>query len=945
MAQSCFIIKIFDSDNPDLVTLLEQSQKSGVRLNWNGGEEKDTSIIGSNLNFNMLDERAEDGRFLDLYTGNETRYRVELYNVRLQDGVDTEILFWKGFLLPEQYSEPYRNGQFFVNFVASCGLGRLKGKFLPDEYYENSFTYIEFITACLSLTRNDGNLYFSPALRNKTASWDTTYINGEVFVKNNKNQDAYKILETIFEDSLCCVFHEYGNWFVMGYNKRIIKKLTYKVYDLNGVFIETKVITRKPVDCSTSALVTPQISIVAPLKEITVTHDIAEVSIPSEVFQEKSDGWVITAQSSGNYNPRNLFFNNYQPDQFGVTWVTVDVKTNKLSLFNFDDFDETQYLFLRDKIFVTAGQKLKFSSSLTINRSSIDKDTTDATLFSQGKWSNLIRIAIVITDFDGAAVDQEIVYTLSFGEDKKSIDVKDFIIAQNGFLDIRLFRPIGGVDQESILDITIDDINLEEVGFMETETFSNSINEEYSQTKEIDLTLSDDLKSSKNLLSIQNPRLQNVFLYSQEIPIRNTYVLAGKNYVVVVDFDIFPINDMNNFVFVKQSGQSSFIKINNPEVVYNINNTEQNAFTYDPVDLGFTISENDVIRVDYTDYTYPTGNRITNLNWCDDIFQANIRRYGQIVADVYRNLYKEPHLSIDISLNGLYGISTLISFPYRGLKDFYPLRIEWDLSLGKTQGFYHEAFYGQEDLGILPISVDAGEDIFLTDALTPAIFNPIVVTPNSFIVTVFWEQLSGTGLLLFGNTLNARLILASGVSKLRITITDNFGQTASDTISVFKVVNYTASLLLIREFNNNEVTNNLQLRDFEFVITPDASDKFVEIQYIITAQLKNRGSTYACLSNFTVFRNDINILFKEYNKLESGSNTITSLFPSDTFSVSIAPGDTLKFALSARSEGVVLFDGGASTLIRVQIVGVTIENNTVTIVNAFKAASTQFGTL
>lgn len=943
MAKNCFNIKIFDTENTGAVTTLEQSQKDSIQLVWNGGEEKDVPIIGSNLNFSMLDDRAEDGRFFDLYTGNETRYRVELYTIRLQNNVATEILLWKGFLLPEQYNEPYENGQFFVNFIATCGLGRLKGKTLSDTYYNNSFTYIQFITACLSLTGNQGKLYFSPAIKNKTTKWDSIYINGKVFKEKEKKKNVYQILEIILQDSLCSIFHEYGNWFVLGYNKKISKKITYRVYDLNGVFEETILITRKPIDCSNNALIAPQISVISPLKEITINQSIEEVKIPSSWFQEKSDGWVITAQSSGNYNPRNLFFNNYSPDQSGITWVTVDVKTNKLLLFNFEAFDPTQYLYLRNKIYVTSGQKLKFNSKLSINRSSIDSATSDASLANQGKWNDLIRISILISDFDGATVDQEVVYTLSFNEDRKSISVKDFIVKQSGFLDVRLYRPIGGTEQESIFNIVIDDINIEEVGYIPIETYVNQINEEYSQTREIDITLSDDLKSSTKLLSTKVPRVQNVFRYSQEIPIRNTYFFEGKYYVVVVDFDIFPIKDMNNFVFVKRSGQSNYIKVNNPEIVYNINNSEQNVFTYDINELGFEIQQNDTLKVDFMDYTYPSGDRADNLSWSDDIYQINSKRYAKTIADIYRNLYRESHLSLDVSFTGLYGISTLIAFTYRGKKNYYPLNIEWDVSNGITTGFYNETFYGHEDIEILPISVDAGPDIS-GNSLDFVNINATATTPNSFIVSILWEKISGDGLLFFTNTLNTQFRIGSTTSVLKITITDNYGQIAIDTVSIIKLTEYTARLIKTRQFS----TANLILSDYDFDLSPSLMNNFMTVKYKISAELTTRGYRASSKAGFTVFKNGTNVNHKEYEK--PGVDYVvprTTSYPTETFDIRIGPGDTLKFALSGNIAIDPLLGGGARVLIRVQILDITfdINDSTARIISGTQAAGITIGVL
>jgi hypothetical protein len=45
---------------------------------------------------------------------------------------------WQGYILPDLYSEPYKQVNFFVNFTATDGLARLKGKYLTDDFIAKS---------------------------------------------------------------------------------------------------------------------------------------------------------------------------------------------------------------------------------------------------------------------------------------------------------------------------------------------------------------------------------------------------------------------------------------------------------------------------------------------------------------------------------------------------------------------------------------------------------------------------------------------------------------------------------------------------------------------------------------------------------------------------------------------------------------------------------------
>jgi len=124
-----YTIDIIDTENDDLVISNELAEAKSIVLTWKGSDEKDEIyIIGSSLSFTMLDENYTDGRFDSLFTGNETRFKVRLYHDTDSESTEDDVTIWTGFLLPEQYTEPYNNGVLSIGFEAADGLGRLKGK-------------------------------------------------------------------------------------------------------------------------------------------------------------------------------------------------------------------------------------------------------------------------------------------------------------------------------------------------------------------------------------------------------------------------------------------------------------------------------------------------------------------------------------------------------------------------------------------------------------------------------------------------------------------------------------------------------------------------------------------------------------------------------------------------------------------------------------------------
>src|SRR5690606_21071703 len=122
-------------------------------LSYSGGESLFTTIMSSKFSFSILNETAEDGKFLDLLTGEERRFLIEVRKV-FPDSLNpwdpaVEIgsdMIWRGFLLPDIYSEPYKNGSFFVGFTATDGLDVLKTK--PFLFYKTG-SVIDYISKCL----------------------------------------------------------------------------------------------------------------------------------------------------------------------------------------------------------------------------------------------------------------------------------------------------------------------------------------------------------------------------------------------------------------------------------------------------------------------------------------------------------------------------------------------------------------------------------------------------------------------------------------------------------------------------------------------------------------------------------------------------------------------------------------------------------------------------
>lgn len=103
---------------------------AGTRIRRNlGGDpilrrEQNGDVHGSSLEFYA--ECEVDGEFSFLYTANPVELKVQLSNIMDPENPDNGDLIWEGFVVTEQYSEPFIDPPYDVRVIATDGLGELK---------------------------------------------------------------------------------------------------------------------------------------------------------------------------------------------------------------------------------------------------------------------------------------------------------------------------------------------------------------------------------------------------------------------------------------------------------------------------------------------------------------------------------------------------------------------------------------------------------------------------------------------------------------------------------------------------------------------------------------------------------------------------------------------------------------------------------------------------
>jgi hypothetical protein len=790
-----YFIDIIDTTSPLTQVVVENASANGMVLKWNGGDLKDElAIVASEFNFDMLTKTAEDAAFIDFFTGDEHRFKV------LVKSSSDDSIVWQGYILPDLYSEPYENVCFFVSFTASDGLPRLKGKYLPDEYYSREKSLIDIFCQCLKLTGVELDLYFKPAIENFTnKDWNTIYIDTATFLDKEKKQDAYKILETLLKDALSICYQADNRWYIEGINMRHVRQVTYKVYDTTATLTGTVVYDR--LLKSITALVTPTFTIIPPYNEITITHNKIEPSLPKTLSKEVNDGWAIVTGVIGKIHATDWMANGgfyvycERPDYECVVYNKYYFTGSLTATYPQDD---TQWVSLKEKLFFAKGQKVKFEFDFKIKKFNVDIPNPE----NMDLWKNPFKYEIVFNDvviysnFNGTIADQEQVIFNDSGEAKIGIE---HIFSDEGLFDFRMYGPPGKVFDTKILGIQINAANVQVIAFEEEQKITDVINGDFTIDKEVELIYADDRSGFSKGFRLYKLKEQSSFYNEIEVPILYNLVLDGKYYSVVQLLGANLIKE-NPYTVYKEGVLVSVLN-----VFYNFNDLEQMVVE---TELAQTSGSFTVRKYAIDDVL---SSRTNWEQWTDAIYQIENTSYAKTVANIYRRLFNEAHEKFDCSAKNALKFNDIILFKYVYAKDFYVLNCSWNLDENISKITVGRSYY--KDAGSvvpgddnIPPIVLAGDDIYLTNTQTTASAVATAYDPDGTIVAQVWTKTTGG----FGDIIDTPFALATAFQNLtedyytyQIQVTDNDGATAIDSLNIIRIKDYTVTLDLVEVLPNS----------------------------------------------------------------------------------------------------------------------------------------------
>ncbi|MGQ7945005.1 PKD domain-containing protein [Flavobacterium sp. WC2509] len=783
-----YYIDIIDQELSQSLFVIEVASREGITLSWNGSDKKDElKIVGSSLAFDIAHTELKDAKFIRYFTGNEIRFKTELRQY------SDNALLWTGFLVPDTYSEPYTNSVTFVEMTATCGLGRLKGKYLPESYYRDEKSIIDILCKSLSLTGLQLDLFFNPAIENSVEkSYKNIFIDTASFVDKSKKQDVYKILETLMNDMLCVCYQADGRWNIEGINQRSIRGYNAKLYDYQGN--DLGVLSGNKLYKKIKALVTPNVTMIPPYNMITVTHERVPQGFPETIAKEKNEGWAVITGVKGeiyatDWNGNNGYYAKAMVPDYYVSLMKY--YTPQFIPPTTTPFDANDFVNLKNKIFVYKYQKIKISISFkTLTWLEGYTPSVPASNSNPFLYEIILNNTVLFSNNKTTIPENE---NIIFVDGQAKLDF-EFIVPTQGLIDIKIYRSGQDVYLSNIKGFEIRELEISPVAFEENLIFTDLINGEYTVDADIELTYADDDTAFSNGFRLAKLKEATTTYNTIQIPVINGFTQNGNYYSrVALDGANLIKDNINTTIY----GGGV---LTNLEVIYNYKSSGDMVVKTD-----FPITSGSFSVKVYKNNDY-VGSRDSWMQWTDAIYKIETNRYVKTVANIIRRMFSEPMEKLDLVAKNAVKFNDLIAFHYVDDKMFTITNCSWNLDTNKTTLTLSRAIYRDSDGGgggtspdNIPPIVNAGLDIELTNSQTSASLLAVAYDVDGVIVSQVWTKVVGG----FGDVIMTPLQLATDLQNLtedlyeyKIQVTDNDGATAFDTVRLVRRKTHVVSLEL-----------------------------------------------------------------------------------------------------------------------------------------------------
>lgn len=250
---------------------------------------------------------------IDLYSTEDLQYRVKVYQ--------SASLYWQGYIITGNYSEPYEDVPYPVSIVASCGLNHLKNVLYDDSgtYYNGRRIESQIFIDILGKIGYTGfseyiNIYEeSMADSFDDSPVDQTRIDVDIF----KDMYCYEVLNELLKKYNACIVHKIGGFVI------------YRPVELTGATVYGRVFTAVSTKSSTSFTSVSYIN--------RPTHTSVLRQVPGGALMVQRPAKKVTV--SQDYGYKESWLDNYElkVENYDSATLTYDLWDNDDDLYPFSE--------------------------------------------------------------------------------------------------------------------------------------------------------------------------------------------------------------------------------------------------------------------------------------------------------------------------------------------------------------------------------------------------------------------------------------------------------------------------------------------------------------------------------------------------------------------------------------------------------------------------------
>jgi hypothetical protein len=400
-------IEVIDTYENDRTLQVEVARKNACVLSYESGEDIYEPLMASNLKFDMRVADYRDAGFLHLFTGNETRYKVKLNEVNLDD---EKQLLWQGYLLPDMMRESYTNNNLFVNFEAIDMIASLKSKRLKPWEYFRKINIMRLLGEIMKQTGLEQTFMVKPSVEpaNDLYKWWQINLSLDHYYDDKKPTELYEILKDVLQANLLTMHSYKGVWIIEGVTRKIETEGPAYLFDVDGVYqgaLQTDR-TAKEVEWQKDSL---DFIAITPWKSVAVDFEYkGEKNLfdPDTVTREANFGtwllerWVTLTQHTSIIDSFNRVGNSFIEKVNDVQQFSFD-KITSLSAASYNvnaASSLANYFETKQKPFVSAGVDYKFELEVEVELRFLINLVADqvTTFLKNGSYDNFVLFSLLL---------------------------------------------------------------------------------------------------------------------------------------------------------------------------------------------------------------------------------------------------------------------------------------------------------------------------------------------------------------------------------------------------------------------------------------------------------------------------------------------------------------------------------------------------------------------